>query len=66
MTGINDRFWWKGEDFFTNSIEENFSTASGQVPATDAIGEQHIPAKKLAALRKVEAKAAGAVTWDME
>jgi len=66
VTWINDRFWWKGEDFFTNSIEENFSTASGQVPATDAVGKKNIAAKKLAALRKVEAKATGAVTWDME
>lgn len=56
----------KWEDLFPNSIEENFATASGEVPATDAIGEQHIPAKKLAALRKEEAKAAWAVAWNME
>ena len=54
------------EDLFPDSIEENFATASGKVPATDAVGKKNIAAKKLAALRKEKAKATGAVTWDME
>jgi len=54
------------EDLFPDSIKENFATASGEVPATDAVGKKNIAAKKLAVLGKVETKAAGAVAWNMQ
>ena len=66
MSGVDDGLGREWEDLFPDSIEENFATASGEVPATDAVGKKNIAAKKLAALRKEEAKAAWAVAWNME
>ena len=66
MSGVDDGLGREWEDLFPDSIKENLSTASGEVPATDAVGKKNIAAKKLAALRKEEAKAAWAVAWNME
>ena len=66
MSGVDDGLGREWEDLFPDSIKENFATASGEVPATDAVGKKNIAAKKLAALRKEEAKAAWAVAWNME
>jgi len=66
MSGVDDGWGREWEDLFPDSIKENFATASGEVPATDAVGKKNIAAKKLAALRKEEAKAAWAVAWNME
>ena len=66
MAGINSSLWWERENFFLNACDEEVSTSSGQVPATDAIGEEDVPAEKLVSLWEVEAEATWAVSWHVE
>jgi len=66
MTRINSSLWRKRENFFLNACDEEVSTSSGQVPATDAIGEEDVSAEKLVSLWEVEAEATRAVSWNVK
>jgi|APGre2960657468_1045069.scaffolds.fasta_scaffold12941_4 hypothetical protein len=66
MTRINSSLWRKRENFFLNACDEEVSTSSGQIPATDAIGKEDVSAEKLVSLWEVEAKATWAVSWNVE
>ena len=66
MARINSGLWWERENFFLNACNEEVSTSSGQVPATDAIGEEDVSAEKLVSFWEVEANATWAVTWNVE
>jgi hypothetical protein len=66
MTRINSSLWRKRENFFLNACDEEVSTSSGQVPATDATGEEDVSAEKLVSFWEVEAKATWAVPWNVE
>jgi len=66
MARINSSLWWERENFFLNARDEEVSTSSGQVPATDAIGKEDVSAEKLVSLWKVEAEATRAVPWNVE
>ena len=66
MARINSSLWWERENFFLNACDEEVSTSSGQVPATDAIGEEDVSAEKLVSLWEVEAEATWAVSWNVE
>ena len=66
MAGVDRRGFGESENFFTNTGQEQVPVAPGQVPAADPIGKEHIAAKKLARIGKIEAKAAGAVAGDVE
>ena len=49
-----------------NSLEQLLAVAAGKIPTTNATGKENIAAnQKLFAVRK-EAKAARAMTWDLE
>ena len=63
MARINSSLWWKRENFFLNACDEEVSTSSGQVPATDAIGKEDVSTEKLVSLWEVEAEATWAVSW---
>jgi len=63
---INSSLWWERENFFLNACDEEVSTSSGQVPATNAIGEEDVSAEKLVSLWKVEAEATWAVSWNVK
>jgi len=66
MARINSSLWWERENFFLNACNEEVSTSSGQVPATDAIGKEDVSAEKLVSLSEVEAEATWAVSWNVE
>jgi len=66
MSRVNDGFGWERKNLFPDSIEEDLTTASGQIPATDPVGKKNVAAKKLAVLGKIKTKAAGAVAWNMQ
>ena len=66
MARINSSLWWKRENFFLNACDEEVSTSSGQVPATDAIGKEDVSTEKLVSLWEVEAEATWAVSWNVE
>jgi len=40
----------KGQNLFLDARDQEVSTSSGQVPATNSIGKEDIPAKKLVRL----------------
>jgi len=66
MARVNSRLWWERENFFLNACDEEVSTSSGQVPATNAIGKDDVSAEKLVSLWEVEAEATWAVPWNVE
>ena len=49
-----------------DSGDQEFSAAPGEIPATDSIGKEDVSAEKLVSLWEIEAKAAGALTGDVE
>ena len=66
MARVNSSLWWERENFFLNACDEEVSTSSGQVPATDAIGKEDVSAEKLVSFWEIEAKATWAVSWNVE
>ncbi len=66
MARVNSSLWWERENFFLNACDEEVSTSSGQVPATNAIGKEDVSAEKLVSFWEIEAKATWAVSWNVE
>ena len=66
MTRIDDGFFRKRENFFSDAGKKKFAVASREVPATHAVGKEDIAAKELARGGKIQAEAAGAVTRNKE
>ena len=66
MAGIDDGGIGEWKDLFSNSREEKLLAPSGEIPATDTIGEKDISSVELFGFRKIEAETSGAVAWDVE
>lgn len=66
MAGVDGGFRGKGKDLFLDSGEEEFTAATGEIPATDTMGKEDVPAEKLVSFWQVEAKATWAVPWNVE
>jgi hypothetical protein len=66
VTGVHDGLGRERQDFFSDSIEKNFTTASWEVPTANAIGKKNVTPKELTLLGKVKAEATGAVAGDMK
>ena len=47
MTRINNGFWWKGENFFTDAAEEKIATSSRKIPPAHSVFEKDVAAKQL-------------------
>ena len=62
MAGIDGGFSGEGQDLFSDAGKQQVTVAAGQVPSTHAVGKENIPAEKLILVRKIDTKAAGAVT----
>jgi len=63
---VNSSLWWERENFFLNACDEEVSTSSGQVPATNAISKEDVSAEKLVSLWEVEAEATRAMPWNVK
>jgi len=66
MSGIDDGGFGKGENFFSDSIQQDFTASTGKIPSSNPVCKKDVPAKKLSATRKIEAEAARAVAWHVE
>jgi len=66
MTGVDDGGFGKREDFFSDSIQQDFTASTGKIPSSNPVFKKYVPAKKLSATRKIQAEAARAVTGDVE
>jgi hypothetical protein len=66
VAGIDDGGIGEWKDLFSNSREEKLLAPSGEIPATDPIGEKDISSVELFGFRKIEAETSGAVAWDVE
>jgi hypothetical protein len=66
MSGVNDGLGREWEDLFPDSIQKNFPTASGQVPAANAICKKDIAAKELAVLGEIQAETTRAVARNVQ
>jgi hypothetical protein len=66
VAGIDDGGIGEWKDLFSNSREEKLLAPSGEIPATDTIGEKDISSVELFGFRKIEAETSGAVAWDVE
>ena len=47
MTRINNGFWRKGENFFTDAAEEKIATSSRKIPPAHSVFEKDVAAKQL-------------------
>ena len=66
MSGVYDGGFGKREDFFSDSIQQDFTASTGKIPSSNPVFKKHVPAKKLSATRKMEAQAARTVAWHVE
>jgi hypothetical protein len=66
MTGVDDGGFGKREDFFSDSIQQDFTASTGKIPSSNPVFKKYVPAKKLSATRKMEAQAARTVAWHVE
>lgn len=47
MARINNGFWRKGENFFTDAAEEKIATSSRKIPTTHRVFEKNVATKQL-------------------
>ena len=66
MAGIDDGGIGEWKDLFSNSREEKLLAPSGEIPATDPIGEKDISSVELFGFRKIEAETSWAVARNVE
>ena len=66
MAGIDDGGIGEWKDFFSNSRKEKLLASSGEIPATDPIGEKDISSVELFGFRKIEAETSWAVARNVE
>ena len=66
MSGVDDGGFGKREDFFSDSIQQDFTASTGKIPSSNPVFKKYVPAKKLSATRKMEAQAARTVAWPVE
>ena len=66
MSGVDDGRFGKREDFFSDSIQQDFTASTGKIPSSNPVFKKYVPAKKLSATRKMEAQAARTVAWHVE
>jgi len=66
MSGVDDGGFGKREDFFSDSIQQDFTASAGKIPSPNPVCKKYVPAKKLSATRKIQAEAARAVAGDVE
>jgi len=66
VTGEHDCPGREGEEFFANPVEEQFTVATWQIPASDAALEEDIAADNHAAVGKVKTQTARAMTGHKE
>ena len=66
MSGVDDGGFGKREDFFSDSIQQDFTASTGTIPSSNPVFKKYVPAKKLSATRKMEAQAARTVAWHVE
>ena len=51
MARINNSFFGKGENFFTDATEEKIATSPRKIPTADSIFEKDVAAKQLIGFR---------------
>jgi hypothetical protein len=66
MSGIDVGGFRKRENFFSDSIQQNFTASTGKIPSSNPVCKKYVPAKKLSATRKMEAEATRTVAWHVE
>jgi hypothetical protein len=66
VAGIGDGGIGEWKDLFSNSREEKLLAPSGEIPATDPIGEKDISSVELFGFRKIEAETSWAVARNVE
>jgi hypothetical protein len=66
VAGIDDGGIGEWKDFFSNSRKEKVLASSGEIPATDPIGEKDISSVELFGFRKKEAETSWAVARNVE
>ena len=66
MSGVDDGGFGKREDFFSDSIQQDFTASTGKIPSSNPVCKKYVSAKKLSATRKIQAEAARAVAGDVE
>ena len=66
MSRIDYDGFGKRENFFSDSIQQDFTASTGKIPSSNPVFKKYVPAKKLSATRKMEAQAARTVAWHVE
>jgi hypothetical protein len=66
VAGVDDGGIGEWKDFFSNSRKEKLLASSGEIPATDPIGEKDISSVELFGFRKIEAETSWAVARNVE
>jgi len=65
MSWIDDGGFGKGENFFSDSIQQDFTAPTGKIPSSNPICKKDVSAKKLSAMRKIETEATRTVPRDV-
>ena len=65
MSGIDDGGFGKREDFFSDSIQQDFTASTGKIPSSNPVCKKDVPAKKLSGTTEIQAEAARAMPRDV-